>query len=170
MCQAPVIVSVATEVGTSCDAVWHVIANIEMAPTVVTQVVSVERLSNEHDFREGTRWKETRNINGKMVQIKTVTSIRMEEGGGKSVAINVSAEDDKYLTNTCTLEVQPISGVKDKCILIGSFGAESGGIRGRIVFFLCGRRLASLGSKFMLEELEEIGTAAVKQSHKHPLE
>ena len=103
-----------------------------------------------------------------MVQIKTVTCIRNEEGGGKSVSINVSfpEEESTELTNTCTLEVRPLDGDQKKCVLIGSFGVMAGGIIGRLYFAVCSRRLAKVGRAFMLEELEDIGKEAEKQSHR----
>jgi hypothetical protein len=169
MCQSPIIVSVATQVNTSCDAVWNVISDIESAPSFVTQVQSIERLSKDAGcFCEGTRWREDRTC-GKdsIVQLKTVTCIRIEKGGGKSVLINVSFpdEENKELTNTCTLQVRPLDGDKSKCVLIGSFGAMAGGVIGRLYFFFCGRRLVKLGRAFMLEELEEISKEAEKRSH-----
>lgn len=168
MCQSPIVVSVATEVEASCDAVWKVISDIENWPTVVTQVQSIERLSKDAGcFREGTRWREVRKCGVDMVQIKTVTCIR-HVGGGKSVAINVSypEEANKALTNTCTLEVRPLDGNQNKCVFIGSFGGMAGGLIGRVYFLFRGRLIAKRGREHMLEELEEIGKEAVKQSQK----
>ena len=167
MCQTPVIVSVATEVEASCAAVWEVIANIEFAHSVITPVVSVERISEGDGFQVGTRWKEVREYKGsKITQVKTVTSLRKEEGG-YSVAINVNYPGDEYIdfTNTSTLEIRPLTGEKEKCLLIGSFGVMPGTLRGRIYFFFCGRRIAKYGQESYLHELDEIGKAAVKQSN-----
>lgn len=168
MCQSPVIVSVATEVQASSDAVWSVISNIEIAPDVNAPVVSVERLSDDgkEGFCEGTRWKEIRTYEGnEFTQIKTVTSIR-NENGGYSVAINVSYPNEfQEFTNTSTLEIRPLSGQKNKCLLIGSFGIMPGNLRSRIYFCFCGRRMAKQGEQTFLVELEEIGTAAEKMQN-----
>jgi uncharacterized membrane protein len=169
MCHFPIVVSVAAQVNAPCDAVWNVISDIENAPSFVTQVQSIERLSSDAGcFCEGTRWREVRTC-GKynMVQLKTVTCIRKEKGGGKSVLINVSfpGEEKKELTNTCTLQVRPRDGDKNKCVLFGSFGAMAGGVKWRLYFFFCGRRLVKRGGAFMLEELEEIRKEAEKRSH-----
>jgi len=163
MCQTPLIVSVAAEIDASSKAVWAVLSDIENWPSVVTQIQSVKRLSNDEGFQEGTRWREVRKCGSDIVQIKTVTSIRDKAGCGKSVSINVSypQDENKELTNTCTLEVRPLSG--DKCLLVGSFGAMAGGIRGRCYFLFCGGRILRGGREFMLEELEEIGMAAVER-------
>jgi len=173
MCQSPIIVSVATEVEASCDAVWNVIANIEIAPDVITPVVSVERISNgRENFQVGTRWKEIRKYKGSdFVQIKTVTSIR-REAGGYSVAINVSYPDEKFkdFTNTSTLEVRPSGGKTGKCLLIGSCGFMPGNLWSSIVFCFCGRGMARDTETLYLAELEDIGKAAVEQSQQQSAE
>lgn len=194
-CQSQIVVSVATEVEASCEAVWNVIADIDSMPSVLTPTLSVERLSTDtDDFCVGTRWKETRLYQGnEIVQIKTVTSIRKEgtcmsapslcssrcmtcsahillvcpTAGGYSVAINVSYPNElKDFTNTSTLEIRPSGGDKNKSLLIGSFGILPGGIFSRIVVCLCRRNFARSGEKSFLVELEEIGKAAVEKSQK----
>lgn len=72
MCfQSHVVLSVATEVEASCEAVWNVIADIVSMPSVLTPTVSIERLSsdNKGDFCVGTRWKEIRNYDGKELKV-----------------------------------------------------------------------------------------------------
>lgn len=163
MCQsAPVIVSVATEVQASCENVWNVISDIELAPNVITTVVSVARLSDgKEGFQIGTRWKEIRLYDGhEVTQIKTVTSIR-KENSVYSAAINVSYPGAfQDVTNTSTLEIRPLNGVKNKCLLIGSFGVMPGTLKSRIYFCLCSRQIAKRGETSYLVELEEIGNAA----------
>lgn len=166
MCTSPVIVSVATEVEASCDRVWQVISDIESAPTVLSPVVSVERLSDDDKevFQEGTRWKEIRTYEGKRVtQIKTVTSIR-KEGDGYAVGINVGYPVEfKEYTNTSTLEIRPLTGQKNKCLLIGSFGIMPGDWKSRISFCLFGKKVAKQGGVAFLEELNEIAIAATRK-------
>lgn len=177
MGQAPLVVSVATEVEASCKEVWAILSNIDDLPFVVTAIVSTERISSdEKEYKEGTRWKEIRKYNENdhaVTQIKTVTSIRQQDGGGKSVAINItftnessSGSINEDLTNTSTMEVQSIKGHKDKCILICSFGAMAGGLRGRCYFLFCAWRMKRLGRTLVLQELEEIGKAAVQLRNK----
>ena len=173
MCQTSLVVSVATEVEASCEALWAIISNIEIAPAIITPVVSVERISEGNDFCVGTRWKEIRKYQGEdVVQLKTVTSIR-REAGGVSVAINVSYLEATFreFTNTSTLEMRPSSGRMDKSLLIGSFGVMPGNLISRILFCLRGRNMARIGAKLYLEELEDIGKAAVRHmdSQKQPV-
>ena len=174
MCQTSFVVSVATEVEASCEALWAIISNIEVAPAFITPVVSVERVSEGNDFCVGTRWKEIRKYQGEdVVQLKTVTSIR-REAGGVSVAINISYPEETFrreITNTSTLEIRPSSGQMDKSLLIGSFGVMPGNLISRILFCLCGRNMARVGAKLCLEDLEDIGKAAVRHmdSQKQPV-
>ena len=49
----------------STAAVWAVLTDLDSVTTVLPDVVSLERLSDDTGFSLGTRWRETRKIMGK---------------------------------------------------------------------------------------------------------
>ena len=139
MAQSP-SVSVEREIAAPANRVWSLITNIDAWPTTLHGIVSVERLDGGNDFREGTRWRESRRILGKVgTEERLVTAI----DPGRSFTAETENRGTYYVT---TYTVTPAGPDSRLTIDFTSFPAKPPGLFGRMA--------AGLGLRSVRNSLE----------------
>lgn len=119
--------SVEHEIAAPASRVWSVITDVDAWPTTIHGVVSVERLDGGSGFGEGTRWRETRRILGKLgTEERTVTAI----DPGRWFTAETENRGIYYVT---TYSVTPVGSGSRLTIEFAAFPAKSPGLFGRMV-------------------------------------
>lgn len=83
-----VALTVEREIAAPADAVWHVLTDVEGAPTVLSRVTAVERLAGS-GYTIGTRWRETRATGTRELEVVGIdpgrsTMLEAEAAGSRS--------------------------------------------------------------------------------------
>jgi hypothetical protein len=164
-CSGAFTASATVDVAAPAEFVWEVIADLEAAPEILSQVSSVKRKSGGN-FEVGTRWREERTCydGESSPQHKTITAITNPKSFPRSVCINVSYhETDSYKDdiNTSTLMVDSID--ERNARLIGTLAFQTMSFQGRIRMFLCKRCFMSMVHTYFQKEMEDYAAAAERR-------
>jgi hypothetical protein len=139
MSQSP-SVSVERDIAAPASRVWSLITNIDAWPSTIQGIVSVERLDGGSGFGEGTRWRESRRILGKVgTEERLVTAI----DPGRSFTAETENRGTYYVT---TYAVTPAGPGSRLTIDFTTFPAKPPGFFGRMV--------AGLGLRSVRNSLE----------------
>jgi hypothetical protein len=156
--------SATVDVAVPAELLWEVIADLEAAPDILSQVSSIRRKSGG-DFEVGTRWRETRMHKGQQIpQHKTITAITGADSFPRSVCINVSYHEvDSYRDdiNTSTLMVDSVDETNAR--LIGTLAFQTMSFQGRTRIFLCKPCFMSMVHTYFQAEMEDYAAAAERR-------
>jgi uncharacterized membrane protein len=141
---------VSRTVNAPAGAIWDVVTNLANSPAVLTQVASVEVLS-QGDFGVGTRWRETRTMFGNEAAVEMEVAA-VDPGRWYDVVA-----EDRSATYRSRIE---LSERDSATVVTMTFSAEGRGKAGRLLGALTGPLTRGATEKLLSQDLADIAAAA----------
>jgi hypothetical protein len=149
------------EVPLAAETLQEVLKDLDRAPEIVGNIVSVERIRGGK-FEEGTHWREVRYFQKrKLVFYKTITSISKDPHFMVSVNVDLreASWNHKHACETFSFSIIPVN--EKSCILLWTTAFVAAGIVGKLSLTLFRSCMVSSLQRYLAGEFDDYTAAGL---------
>ncbi len=151
-------ITVTREVDAPVEAVWQIVTDIPGSVDRLSSIESVEILSDDHTYRPGLRWKETRRVFGSQETLE----LWVEDVQAPSSTVIRADDDGAEYTTTFTLAPSK-QGRRTRIVIVFGAHTPDAGLMAKLTWMMFGFVGGEFTKRMLRKDLDEIATAAGEQ-------